>query len=82
MQELLRSNAYLNIQDVQGTTPLYHACDKQNDEVAMFLLTLPGIDVNVSSKDCWKPIRTFFFLGVLIFIKMLVPEELLLKLPK
>ncbi|KAH3762565.1 ankyrin 2,3/unc44 [Pelomyxa schiedti] len=75
VKELVTAHAEVNVQDNQGTTPLYHACDNMKVAVAEYLLTVAGIDPNISAKDCWKPIHAAARRGLVNITKTILTRH-------
>ncbi len=56
VQELIGQGANINEQDYKGYTPLVVACRLRHAPIALYLLSIPGIDVNAGTYTSGSPL--------------------------
>lgn len=57
VQELVKAGANAAIVDANGRNALHHACRKDRDEVARFLLETARVDINAFSESKETPLH-------------------------
>ena len=71
---LLEHNADVNIQDLEGATPLHLTVDEGNEAVVAMLLEHRA-DINIEDNDGYTPLYQAFAIGNVTLVELLIEHN-------